>query len=216
MNESVCNIVSELFYETKLLSDPNIQSLIKSSMLYKELLNVKHSFSFYNLQSSENIVNKSFTNKEESEAIMHFMIKLSDRINKTQYVNLPSIGIISPYKEQVKLLNDSIQENSKLSKEIKQCIKIETVDSFQGQEEDIIVISSVRTKSLGFLIDYRRLNVAISRARYGCYLFGKSSLLSQDSYWEKIINYAKLRSSYIDYDESCLEYGRTNTFSAIK
>jgi len=77
-------------------------------------------------------------------------------------------------------------------------IKVNTVDSYQGQESDIVILSCVRSRTtkLGFLQDKRRLNVSITRARYSLIIFGDSETLCKDKEWEKIINEIKMMKCY--------------------
>jgi len=72
-------------------------------------------------------------------------------------------------------------------------INVNTVDSYQGQESDIVILSCVRsnTRSLGFLRDKRRLNVSITRARFSLIIFGDSETLCKDKEWKKIIKEIK-------------------------
>lgn len=88
-------------------------------------------------------------------------------------------------------LNDYASELRSIN--ILDFVNVNTVDSFQGQENDIIILSNVRsnTKNIGFLNDSRRLNVSISRARFSLIIFGDSSSLKNNSNWNYIINELK-------------------------
>ncbi|MBK9191165.1 MAG: hypothetical protein IPM77_06415 [Crocinitomicaceae bacterium] len=101
-----------------------------------------------------------------------------------------STGIISPYRAQVNLLKSKIED---------QQTTIETVDSFQGQERDIILISLVRSNSeneIGFLKDYRRMNVAMTRARFKLIIIGDSSTMGSDPFYSDLLEYAEKNGSY--------------------
>ena len=75
------------------------------------------------------------------------------------------VGILSPYKKQVKMIKIAIKENG-FDQINKDFIEIETIDGFQGREKDIIIFSTVRSgKRIGFLKDVRRMNVAITRSK---------------------------------------------------
>lgn len=89
-------------------------------------------------------------------------------------------AIVTPYSAQVELLRAQFKG-----------WKISTVDSFQGQEADNIIISMVRSNDegkLGFLTDYRRMNVALTRAKKKLFVFGNSALLGTDSFYERMLN----------------------------
>lgn len=92
--------------------------------------------------------------------------------------------MISPYKSQINKLR------GKLSSEIENGIlEVNTVDAFQGQEKDIIIFSCVRSgKDIGFLRDIRRLNVAITRAKYGLFVVGKAGTLIRDQTWSNFMH----------------------------
>ena len=88
-----------------------------------------------------------------------------------------SIGVIVTYKSQEELVNQLILESRN---EALKSIQVSTVDAFQGAEKDIIILSCVRTRNLGFIEDCRRLNVAITRARRHLIVLGKESLLRRN------------------------------------
>lgn len=108
-------------------------------------------------------------------------------------INL-TLGIISPYKEQVSLLShlaDSGKANGG------RAISVNTVDGFQGQECDVIIFSAVRSndeKKIGFLKDERRLNVAITRARYCVIIVCNIRTVTSDGTWGSLIKHAEVHS----------------------
>jgi len=75
---------------------------------------------------------------------------------------------------------------------------VATVDIFQGREKDYIIISCARTQGIGFLKDPGRLNVSITRARYGLVVVGDANNLVQDPLWASFIRHCKNESSYVD------------------
>ena len=100
-------------------------------------------------------------------------------------------GIISPYKSQVQLLRKLIRQSHFLKPLLPQ-ISVNTVDGFQGQERDVILISMVRGNDdgrIGFLNDLRRMNVAITRARMKLIVLGDTSTLSQTAFYKKLIDH---------------------------
>ena len=95
------------------------------------------------------------------------------------------IGIISPYADQVKL----IQENTP--------VEVKTVDGFQGREKEIIIISTVRSNeygNIGFLKDLRRLNVAITRAKRKLIIIGNKDTLINNQTYERLIRFCEDRN----------------------
>jgi superfamily I DNA and/or RNA helicase len=101
-----------------------------------------------------------------------------------------SIGVISPYRKQVSLLREQIEDLS---------ITVQTIDSFQGQERDIILISLVRSnenQQIGFLSDYRRMNVAMTRAKLKLIILGDSATLGSDSFYQDLLTWVEEKGSY--------------------
>lgn len=104
-----------------------------------------------------------------------------------------SIGIISPYSAQVKRLKACLEKKSFSN------IKISTVDSFQGQEADLIVISMVRSNDkgeVGFLNDTRRMNVAMTRAKQKLVMVGDSATISSSVFYKQLLDYLESKGSY--------------------
>ncbi|MCR4916350.1 MAG: AAA family ATPase [Prevotella sp.] len=103
------------------------------------------------------------------------------------------VGIISPYRAQVQLLRQLLRKNE-FFKPFRRLIAINTVDGFQGQERDIIVISLVRSNEegkIGFLRDLRRMNVAITRARMKVIILGDRHTLTRHTFYNKLYQYIK-------------------------
>lgn len=100
-----------------------------------------------------------------------------------------SIGIITPYIAQKKLIQKKLEEKYKNIENL----KISSVDGFQGREKDFIILSNVRSNEndqIGFLKDFRRLNVSITRAKYGLIIIGNAKCLYHNQcVWKNLINY---------------------------
>ena len=153
---------------------------------------------------------KSYYNEDEINFTNEFISKINNNlkkignsINEKKY----NYAIITPYQAQVKRFKEKFKINN-----IE--IAINTVDSFQGQERDIVLFSTVRSskknnsindnqgggESIGFLKDFRRMNVALSRAKLGCFIIGNSQKLISNSYWEKLINFCKMKKCFYMID----------------
>ena len=103
------------------------------------------------------------------------------------------VGIISPYRAQVQLLR-SLLRKQEFFKPFRRLITVNTVDGFQGQERDIIVISLVRSNDegqIGFLRDLRRMNVAITRARMKVIILGDRNTLTRHPFYRKLWQYVQ-------------------------
>ena len=106
-----------------------------------------------------------------------------------------SIGIISPYREQVKFITESLGEETVLTHQI----TVNTIDSFQGQERDIIYISMVRSNEnneIGFLKDFRRMNVAMTRAKKKLIIVGDSATLGNEKFYTDFLSYCEEHDAY--------------------
>jgi ATP-dependent RNA/DNA helicase IGHMBP2 len=111
-----------------------------------------------------------------------------------------SIGVIAPYRAQINYLKDAIEENVMLGPLLAQrMLSVGTVDSFQGQERDIIAISLTRCNTqgeIGFLSDVRRMNVGMTRAKRKLLLVGDSSTLSSNPFFTDLLAYVKRMGGY--------------------
>lgn len=104
------------------------------------------------------------------------------------------IGIITPYEGQRAYLVQYMQYSGSLHQKFYQEIEVASVDAFQGREKDIIILSCVRAnehQGIGFLNDPRRLNVALTRARYGVIVVGNPKVLSKQLLWNHLLTYYK-------------------------
>ena len=121
-------------------------------------------------------------------------------INKS-VINKPlTIGVIAPYRAQINYLKDAIEENAQLDGLLqRRMLSVGTVDSFQGQERDIIAISLTRSNAhgeIGFLSDIRRMNVGMTRARRKLLLVGDSSTLSTHAFFNDLLAHIKRVGGY--------------------
>lgn len=108
----------------------------------------------------------------------------------------PSIGLLSPYREQVVWMKNDLENDEILRGEN---LTVQTIDGFQGQERDVMYISLVRsnTKSeIGFLTDYRRMNVAMTRARMKLVVVGDSGTIGNDKFYKAFLEYVETEGTY--------------------
>lgn len=141
----------------------------------------------------------SRVNPAEAQLALQTLHDYLERIGRDRilYERL-DIGIISPYKGQVHLLRRMMRQDS-YWKPFRQLISINTVDGFQGQERDIILISMVRNNAqgqVGFLADLRRMNVAITRARMKLLIIGHSPTLCQHPFYRRLKLYTDSLHDY--------------------
>jgi len=124
----------------------------------------------------------------------------SDLDSKPGSETLPSIGILSPYREQVNHLEAMFREDALLAPLLSTGnIAINTIDGFQGQERDVIYISLVRSNDkheIGFLQDYRRMNVAMTRARMVLVVIGDSATIGHNKFYQEFLDYCAEHGVY--------------------
>lgn len=111
--------------------------------------------------------------------------------------NFPSVAIISPYRQQVEVLKEKLLERK--NNPLFAAVTANTIDSFQGQERDIVYISLVRSNpdgEIGFLADTRRMNVAMTRAKRKLVVIGDSATISQWPFYQSFIHYAQDLGGY--------------------
>ena len=133
-------------------------------------------------------------NKAEAELVLSTLKNYINKIGKERFLSeCLDVGIISPYKVQTQYLRQQIRKREEF-RPFRQVISVNTVDGFQGQERDIIMISLVRSNDngqIGFLSDLRRMNVAMTRARMKLIIFGDKETLQHHAFYRKLIQYVE-------------------------
>ena len=147
----------------------------------------------------ERMEQKSISNPEEAAFLFRHLGMLVTELDETSKPgNFPSIAVISPYKEQIYVLKELLQHSPALLAH-GSSISVNTIDSFQGQERDIVYISMTRSNAegnIGFLSDIRRMNVAMTRARKKLVVIGDSATLSRLPFYAGFIAHAEKLDAY--------------------
>jgi ATP-dependent RNA/DNA helicase IGHMBP2 len=197
MHEKIMDFSSKYFYKDRLIANENVrQWKVFGDDQPVEFIDTAGTGFF---EQMEQETRSSFNKEEANLLFQHFdayiqMIQLHGELE-----GVTNIGIISPYKAQVSLLQDLFDERLAASPELKQKVAINTVDSFQGQERDIIYISMVRSNEkgeIGFLADTRRMNVAMTRAKKKLVIIGDSATIGHHPFYEKLLDYINEISAY--------------------
>lgn len=127
----------------------------------------------------------SYWNKPE----VHRVISLIKDVLNDPDPALTSIGVVTPYNGQVQLIKDMMADDSDLKALLDRkptTIEVKSVDGYQGRERDVIIFSAVRSNrqgAIGFLTDWRRLNVALTRAKSALVVVGDFATLESDPHW---------------------------------
>ena len=153
---------------------------------------------FYHSVSNEEISasGTSFLNRKETEnveAVVSAFFNAGLRPDQ--------IGIITPYEGQRAFIMNYMQRHGQLDPSFYKEIEVASVDSFQGREKDFILFSCVRSNEasgIGFLNDPRRLNVALTRAKYGLIILGNAKVLSKHDLWNNLLNEYKNQGTLVE------------------
>ena len=189
MHEAIMGYSSKVFYHNKLKAHPSVarHSLKNDS---SPLLFVDTAGCGF----EEKLEGTSSTNPEEAVLVLKHLANFCEELS-TKYTpeNFPTVAVISPYSKQVTILQEQILPIESLKKYARS-ISVNTIDSFQGQERDIVYISMTRSNdegNIGFLSDIRRMNVAMTRARKKLVVIGDSATLAQFPFYADFIEYAE-------------------------
>lgn len=190
MHPEIIKFPSEQFYENKI---ENVENLINerklSANFNKEFGWPKNDIPllFIHCEGEEKVIlsSKSKYNEDEANIVVLFLEKLIKC-----GIDMKDIGVITPYVAQIDKIKSLLIEKN-IPNYLN--LKIASVDSFQGGEKKFIILSNVRSNkenNIGFLQDYRRLNVSITRAIYGMVIIGNAKCLyKEQTVWRNFINY---------------------------
>lgn len=191
MNEQIMRFSSNWFYDGRVESAPEVK--------YRGILDYDNPITWIDTSESgakEEFVGESFgrINKIEAEltleALKNYFTKIGRQRIADEHID---VGVISPYRAQVQLLRRMVRK-AEFFKPYRGCITVNTVDGFQGQERDIIVISLVRSNDdgqIGFLSDLRRMNVAITRARMKLIIVGSVQTMTRHAFYKELYGYVQ-------------------------
>ena len=189
MNDEIMRFSSNYFYDGQIESAPNVK--------YRGILDLDIPMEWIDTSShefKEEFIGESFgrINKDEAELTLNTLQQYFERIGKQRLLDERiDVGIISPYRAQVQYLRRLLLK-WEFFKPFRRQISINTVDGFQGQERDIIILSMVRSNDegqIGFLRDLRRMNVAITRARMKVIILGDVPTLTQHPFYRQLWQY---------------------------
>ena len=153
-------------------------------------------FTHHSSLYKEQFVGESFgrINKAEAELTLLTLAEYFTKIGKRRVLEERiDVGIISPYRAQVQYLKKLIKKYE-FFKPYRRLISVNTVDGFQGQERDVILISLVRSNDegqIGFLKDLRRMNVAMTRARMKLIILGNKDTMTKHPFYKKLWEYVE-------------------------
>ncbi|KIC89536.1 IGHMBP2 family helicase [Flavihumibacter sp. ZG627] len=195
MHATIAGFPSKEFYDNKLEADDSVASEI--------LFRGDNPMQFIDTAGcgfEESKEGNNISNPEEAAFVVkHLSLYIQEMNVYYKKSSYPSIGIISPYRHQVEILKEQIASSGILSS-YSQRLTISTIDSFQGQERDIIYISLARSNAesvIGFLSEVRRMNVAMTRAKKKLVIVGDSATLASFPFYADLINYTQEQNAYV-------------------
>ncbi len=191
MHPDIMRFSSDYFYDGKLIAAENVQ--------YRGALDMDSALLWFDTsetewQEAEQHDGTSRYNVQEAKFLVQQLEAYADMMT---FRRLQDDGIdfavISPYQAQIHLLHKLIKRNQKL-RAIRKFITVETVDAFQGQERDVVIISLVRANDagqIGFLQDLRRMNVALTRARHKVMIIGSRQTLCRHAFYRQLFEHVE-------------------------
>ncbi|KAK8861338.1 hypothetical protein IAR55_002157 [Kwoniella newhampshirensis] len=198
MHPFISELPSKVFYSGQLKDGPDMAR--KTAAIWHQR-NVFGPYRFFNVEGTEIKAGTSTKNPDEALAAVDLYRRLNTDFGTK--INLAMrVGVISMYKEQLWELKRKFTEA--FGPSILELIEFNTVDGFQGQEKDIIILSCVRSgpnlRQIGFLKDVRRMNVALTRAKSSLFVFGNGPTLERsDERWKIIVGDARERGFFVNY-----------------
>ena len=213
MNEAIMRFSSDWFYGGQVQSAPQVK--------HRGILDYDNPFLWIDTAPleeeddspvyHEQFVGESFgrVNKAEANLTISTLRDYLEKVGKQRFLDEQvDVGVISPYRAQVQYLRSLIKATPEL-KPFRRAITVNTVDGFQGQERDIVLISLVRSNAagdIGFLKDLRRMNVAITRARMKVIILGDVKTLTRHPFYKRLWDYVeRARQRYQGDEEESLD-----------
>jgi len=206
---------SNMFYEGSLQNGVTMQQRLRRDVDFPWPVAETPMMFWSNLGNEEiSASGTSYLNRTEASNVE----KIVTRFFKAG-VQPQDIGVITPYEGQRSYVVSSMQNTGTFKKENYKEIEVASVDAFQGREKDFIVLSCVRSndhQGIGFLSDPRRLNVALTRAKYGLVILGNPKVLSKHPLWHYLLQHFKERNCLVEgpltnLQTSLLQFSRPKT-----
>lgn len=195
MNQLIMNFSNSQFYDNQLIAHDSVVNWELKKGDISPVVFIDTAGAGFDEEANEETLSK-FNSGEYFIFREHFLQFVNTLAEND--LDMPSVGIITPYRSQIEYIKDQFTEDEKL-KTYQEYVTINTIDGFQGQERDVIYISLVRSNDkneIGFLSDYRRMNVAMTRARKQLIIIGDSATIGQDKFYGKFIEYVEKCGGY--------------------
>ena len=201
MHQHIMQFSNHYFYNNELEADATVKETLLSLNEDIDILNIPVELidtagcSFDELQNPETL---SLSNVGEANLVFKHLELLLQQYQFSGEEQKLSIGIISPYKEQIELLKEKLVEFDYSAYPVSE-LAVKTIDGFQGEERDVIYISLVRSNDnseIGFLSDVRRMNVALTRAKKKLVVIMDTSTIGNHLFYKSFIEYCEKNGFY--------------------
>ncbi|XP_017016613.1 uncharacterized protein [Drosophila kikkawai] len=179
MHPEICRWPNKYFYDDQLVSADLTSK--PSTLIPYCVVNLS-----YTRDTGSSSANRSISNDEEARFVGQLLTEMDKHMPSQRY----SYGLISPYSSQCYALSQVIPQHMNLTPQ--------TVDSYQGLEKDVVIISNARTRGCGFLANYQRLNVALTRPKRCLVICGNFDDLQSVDLWRQLLDDARQRKVYFD------------------
>lgn len=212
MHPALSEFPSNMFYEGSLQNGVTMHQRIRREVDFPWPVGERPMMFWSNLGNEEiSASGTSYLNRTEASNVE----KIVTRFFKAG-VKPEDIGIITPYEGQRSFVVQNMANSGSFKKDLYREIEVASVDAFQGREKDYIVLSCVRSnehQGIGFLSDPRRLNVALTRARYGLVILGNPKVLAKHPLWHNLLLHFKhcdclVEGPLSNLQTSLLQFGR--------
>ncbi|OAV97590.1 hypothetical protein PTTG_01906 [Puccinia triticina 1-1 BBBD Race 1] len=198
MHPSISTFPSKAFYDSKLLDGPEMEKKAVQPWHQSDSLFPPYAFFHPVGAREERGAHHSLMNRMEASLAVSIVWRIANDYPQIDFAY--RVGIITGYAAQVGEIRRQLR--AKFPADTVAAIDVNTVDGFQGQEKDIIILSCVRGGrndnnsggGIGFLKDIRRMNVALTRAKSSMFIIGNRGVLSQDPTWKALVDDAVQRS----------------------
>lgn len=209
MHPQISMFPSKTFYDSRLLDGEDMATLRRRPWHREPLLGP---YRFFDVQGQQRAAPKghSLINIAEVKVALQIYKTLTTQFSDYDFKS--KIGIITPYKSQLRELKETFKRD--FGQSIFESVEFNTTDAFQGRESEIIIFSCVRASAsggIGFLQDIRRMNVGLTRAKSSLWVLGNSESLMRGEFWQKLVVDSQQRKCYVRGDIISLFRTRVGT-----
>jgi senataxin len=215
MHPKISHFPRQIFYGGALLDGPNVIKEDYGNPLRGIICQRVPSFQPFvvlDLDSREERGGTSLSNSTEAQLAVYLYSRLREASRGLS--SQSKVAIITPYAQQSRLLKQYFSDA--LGPQFESLVEVNTVDAFQGREANIVIFSAVRaagSHGIGFLADVRRMNVALTRAKYFLFVIARCESIGVNPYWNDLINHARTTNAVVRVP--IIGRGRSLTFGEL-